>query len=99
MVVLFENAQKQKGEFKIALLAAKEKYRLVMLEERKAAREEEMKARLAKEMFDGENAKKARLDRKNTMIFELFKAGRSTNEIRDFLSLTSFDEDPEDIPL
>ncbi|KAL2642073.1 hypothetical protein R1flu_009660 [Riccia fluitans] len=59
-----KNAQKQKAEFKTALLATKEKYRLGMLEERKAAQEEEMKARLAKEMLNRENAKKARLDQK-----------------------------------
>ncbi|KAL2635886.1 hypothetical protein R1flu_007365 [Riccia fluitans] len=59
-----DNAQKQKAEFKTALLAMKEKYRLGMLEERKVALEEEMKARLAKETLDRENAKKARLDKK-----------------------------------
>ncbi|KAL2610055.1 hypothetical protein R1flu_028628 [Riccia fluitans] len=60
MAVLFQNAQKQKAEFKTALLATKEKYMLGMLDKWKAAREEEMKARLAKETLDQENAKKAR---------------------------------------
>ncbi|KAL2622740.1 hypothetical protein R1flu_002945 [Riccia fluitans] len=42
MAVLFQNAQKQKAEFKTTLLLVKEKNRLGMLEERKATREEEM---------------------------------------------------------
>ncbi|KAL3683492.1 hypothetical protein R1sor_001514 [Riccia sorocarpa] len=81
MLVLFQNAQKHKAEFKSALLAAKEKYRLGMLEEPKAAREEESKAWLVKKELDKENIKNIRLDRKNMMIFEQFKVGKNAYKI------------------
>ncbi|KAL3697495.1 hypothetical protein R1sor_011571 [Riccia sorocarpa] len=67
MAVLFQATVKQKAEYRTAALEAKDRFRLALLEEKRRERE-------TKEATERETAKRARIDKRNSMIFDLYKS-------------------------